>query len=81
MAKKLSEIKTGDLVLRWLVGCRTPMRLPVAEVTADRIICVGGWEFDRSTGDEIDADLGWLPGGVTGSRIEPEPEGESGFAE
>ena len=47
------------------------MRFKVTQLTADRIIC-GGWEFDRQTGAEIDEDLGWGPGGVTGSFLEPE---------
>ena len=47
------------------------MRLKVTQLTADRIIC-GGWEFDRQSGAEIDEDLGWGSGGVTGSFLEPE---------
>lgn len=70
MAKKLSEIGSGDTVLRWIVGCGTPMPLIVKSVSDRRIICVGGWEFDRATGIEVDEDLGWGPGGVTGSWIE-----------
>jgi hypothetical protein len=71
MSKKLAEIAVGDFVLRWFVGIPKPMRLQVTQLTADRIIC-GGWEFDRRTGAEIDEDLGWGPGGVTGSFLEPE---------
>jgi hypothetical protein len=72
MSKRLSELVVGDYVLRWLGGLPQPMRLPVKQVRADRIVCLGGWEFDRKTGAEIDEDLGWGPDGVTGSFIEPE---------
>jgi len=71
MSKKLAEIAVGDFVLRWLGGIPKPMRLKVTQLTADRIIC-SAWEFDRQTGAEIDEDLGWGPGGVTGSFLEPE---------
>ena len=71
MSKELAEIAVGDFVLRWFGGIPKPMRLKVTEVTADRIIC-GAWQFDRQTGAEIDEDLGWGPGGVTGSFLEPE---------
>ena len=71
MSKKLAEIAVGDFVLRWFVGIPKPMRLKVTQITADRIIC-GAWEFDRQSGAEIDEDLGWGPGGVTGSFLEPE---------
>jgi hypothetical protein len=72
MIKRLSETVVGDFVSRCLGKAPTPMRLKVSEVTADRIICAGGWEFDRQTGAEIDEELGWGPGRVTGSFIEPE---------
>jgi len=36
------------------------MELTVTEVTHDRIIC-GDWEFDRTTGAEIDDVLDWGP--------------------
>jgi len=36
------------------------MELTVTEVTHDRIIC-GDWEFDQTTGAEIDEVLGWGP--------------------
>jgi len=74
MSKRLSEIAAGDFVLRRFGGVPKPLRLKVTLVTADRIICAGGWEFDRQSGAEIDEDLGWGPGTVTGSLIEPEPE-------
>ena len=59
MSKRLSELVVGDYVLRWLGGLPQPMRLPVKQVRADRIVCLGGWEFDRKTGAEINEDLGW----------------------
>ena len=74
MSKRLAEIAVGHFVSRWLGDAPIPMRLKVTEVTADRIICAGGWEFDRQTGAEIDEELGWVPGRVTGSFIESEPE-------
>ena len=61
MSKRLAEIAVGDFVSRWLGDAPIPMRLKVSEVTADRIICAGVWEFDRQTGAEIDEDLGWYP--------------------
>ena len=71
MSKKLAEIAVGDFVLRWFWGIPIPMRLKVTQITADRIIC-SAWEFDRQSGAEIDEDLGWGPGGVTGSFLEAE---------
>jgi hypothetical protein len=53
---KLSDVKPGDIVTRNM--CGLPMELKVSEVTSDRIKC-GPWEFDKSTGAEIDEDLGW----------------------
>jgi hypothetical protein len=47
MSKRLAEIAVGDFVSRWLGDAPIPMRLKVTEVTADRIICAGVWEFDR----------------------------------
>jgi hypothetical protein len=38
VANKLSEVGTGDRVLRWLVGCSTPMHLRVKSITANRIV-------------------------------------------
>ena len=81
MAKKLSELKPGDKVYRWLPGCSAPMPMTVKSITANRIVCVGGWEFDRATGAEVDEELGWGPGGITGSYIEPNDEKDAGFAE
>ena len=36
------------------------MPLTVTEVTRDKIIC-GDWEFDKTTGAEIDDVLDWGP--------------------
>jgi hypothetical protein len=48
-----TDVKKDDMVLRMLAGT-IPMKLSVTEVTEDRIICGGGWEFDRQTGMEVD---------------------------
>ena len=48
-------IKVGDTVTRMLSGT-IPMELKVSEITEDRIVC-GPWEFDRTTGHEIDEDI------------------------
>lgn len=50
------DVKKDDTVLRMLAGT-IPMKLTVVEITEDRIICGGGWEFDRQTGVEIDDDI------------------------
>jgi hypothetical protein len=63
---KLKELAVGDRVVRMLAGT-IPMELVVTAVTEERIIC-GAWEFDRTTGAEIDEDLGWGPQG-TGSYL------------
>jgi hypothetical protein len=81
MAKQLSEVESGDTVFRWLGECSTPMLLLVKSITEKRIICAGGWEFDRATGMEVDEDLGWGPGGVTGSWIEAQHGRDDGFLE
>jgi hypothetical protein len=57
------------------------MSLPVKSITETRIVCVGGWEFDRLTGIEVDEEIGWGPGGVSGSYIEAKGEKDGGFAE
>jgi hypothetical protein len=51
-----TDVKKDDTVLRMLAGT-IPMKLSVTDVTEDRIICGGGWEFDRQTGYEIDDDI------------------------
>ena len=49
-------LKVGDVVTRMLCGT-IPMKLKVSEITEDRIIC-GAWEFDKTTGVEIDDMIG-----------------------
>lgn len=62
-------MQVGDFVTRWLAGT-IPMELRITEITNDRIICGGGWEFDKVTGAEIDDDLNWgPPPKMTGSFI------------
>jgi hypothetical protein len=58
-AYSLSRVNVGDVVVRYLAG-ELRMELTVTEVTHDRIIC-GDWEFDQTTGAEIDEVLGWGP--------------------
>jgi len=55
----LSQVSVGDVVIRYLAG-ELRMSLTVTDVTHDRIIC-GDWEFDRTTGAEIDEVLDWGP--------------------
>ena len=55
---QLSDVTVGDQVFRWLSGIAVPMPLIVTEVTDERIVC-GPWKFDRTSGAEIDEDLGW----------------------
>jgi len=71
------EIKIGDYVTRNLAGIK--MQLRVTDLTDNLIVCGGtaashnGWWFDRKTGAEVDAELGWGPvSGVTGSYLEEE---------
>jgi len=45
-------LKIGDKVTRMLCGT-IPMDLKVTDITEDKIIC-GAWEFDKTTGVEID---------------------------
>lgn len=53
MAKK--ELEVGSKVTRMLGGL-VPMELKVTELTEERIVC-GMWEFDKTTGAEIDEDF------------------------
>ncbi len=54
---KLDALQVGDIVDR--IMCGTPlMRLKVTAITEDRVIC-GPWEFDKTTGGEIDEEIGW----------------------
>jgi hypothetical protein len=45
-------LKPGDTVTR-LVGGRVPIDVKVSEVTLDKIVIEGGWEFDRTTGHDL----------------------------
>jgi hypothetical protein len=66
-----NDIKVGDVVTRMLAGT-IPLELLVTEVTDTKIICGGGWEFDKATGAEIDDLLNWgPPPHMTGSFLKP----------
>ena len=77
------SLKVGDKVTRLLSSARIPMPLVVVRGTQDRITCALGpvkeadidegscWHFDRDTGAEEDAELGWgVQYGTTGSFLE-----------
>ena len=57
------------------------MPMLVECITETRIICAGGWEFDLATGMEVDEEIGWGPGGISGSWLETPDERDGGFAE
>ena len=64
------NVKVGDTVVRMLAGT-LPMKLRVSKVTAEVITCAA-WDFDRTTGAEIDDLLGWGPPPLmTGSFLDP----------
>ncbi len=70
----LDEVQVGDTVFRSFVA-GDPIRVTVTAVD-DHFIYVGtvpdGWKFDRTTGAEVDGELGWGPDfGGTGSFIVP----------
>lgn len=66
-----NDMKVGDVVTRMLAGT-IPLELLVTEVTDTKIICGGGWEFDKATGAEIDDLLNWGPPPLmTGSFLKP----------
>jgi len=46
-------MEVGNIVTRMLAGS-IPMKLEITEITEDRIIVGGGWEFNKHTGHEID---------------------------
>lgn len=48
-------INIGDKVTRMLCGT-IPITIKVTNVTEDRIIC-GAWEFDKTSGIEIDEEI------------------------
>lgn len=66
-----SDVKAGDVVRRMLAGV-VPMELKVSSVD-ETFIYVGspgdGWKFLRSTGAEVDEDLGWDGVTYTGSYL------------
>lgn len=69
-------IGVGDTVTRLLAGS-VPMTLVVTGVDERFIHCggPGGWKFDRSTGIEVDEELGWGPQfGISGSYLVPQGE-------
>lgn len=53
-------LQPGDKAIRLLAG-RIPTEITIKTVTEDRIISDCGWEFDRTTGFEIDEELGFSP--------------------
>lgn len=79
---KFGYLKVGDTVTR-MVGDGPFMQMKVTAVTEDLITCAaihkdgrlfyGDWTFDRATGVEEDADLGWgVKYGVTGTYLKRE---------
>ena len=50
------DVKVGDEVERDLAGVVMLLRVTAVD---ERVITCGAWTFDRFTGGEIDADLGW----------------------
>jgi hypothetical protein len=74
------HLREGDKVIR-LMGGKLRMTMVVREVQADLVVCDaidketksvfrGGWTFDRNSGIEEDADLGWgVSFGRTGSVL------------
>ena len=65
----LDTLNVGDLVARTMGG-KVVMTLKVTAMT-DRVVCCGPWTFLKSTGGEIDEDLGWDGETITGSTITP----------
>lgn len=64
----LRDLLPGMTATRMLSGT-IPVKIIVSEVTDTEILTVGGWKFCRSTGAEIDEDLGWGPDTYTGSFL------------
>lgn len=66
---RLTDVKVGDRIGRRMGYDGPVMWLTVTEIDDSTIRC-NLWEFDRSTGMEIDHDLQWGPEyGQTGSFI------------
>lgn len=61
-------MKVGDKVTRMLAG-RIPMTLIVTAIDDEFIHVGGGWKFDKTTGAEVDEELGWGNKG-TGSYLQ-----------
>ncbi len=60
-------MKIGDSVTRMLAGS-IPMPLKITAID-DKFIHCGWWKFDKTTGAEVDEDLGWDANG-TGSYLQ-----------
>lgn len=72
-AKNCFAVAEGDVITRLLAGV-IPMELKVTKVSERLIHCgtpcgTDEWTFDRSTGVEVDEELGWGPNTWTGSYI------------
>lgn len=67
-AGRLHNVQPGDVVDRMLCGM-LPMKLKVSEVNSKEIVC-GCYRFDRTTGAELDEEMGWTAT-ETGSYIQP----------
>lgn len=67
-ANRLNNVRKGDVVDRMLCGM-LPMQVRVSEVTPLYIVC-GAYKFDRTTGAELDEELGWTTE-ESGSFIQP----------
>lgn len=59
-ASSFAYLQPGDTAIRLLAG-RIPTEITIKTVTDDLIISDCGWEFDRTTGFEIDEELGFTP--------------------
>jgi hypothetical protein len=68
LLEMFKHVKVGDIVTRLFAGKHYRMR--VTDVSETLITAGMGWQFDRETGVEEDADLGWgVRFGLTGSRL------------
>ena len=65
--KTLFDVTVGETVFRFIGSLGAAMPIQVTALTEDRIIC-GEWQFNKTTGAEIDEFLGWGPA-LTGSYI------------
>lgn len=75
-----THLKPDDLVYRQMGIDGPKMLMRVREVSDTIITCDtaegfrGGWTFDRKTGAEEDAELGWgVKFGATGTHLTDEP--------